>query len=120
MAALQLFGRKRDRETQRGERWLKERRIVFSFVDLDLKALAPGELDSIARATGGHQALVDTQGAEFKKGGWAHRSYDPREELLEHPGLVRTPVLRLGPRAVVGFDETAWKALAEQAGPGAK
>ena len=116
MAVLQLFGRKKDRQTQRGDRWLKERRIPFSFVDLDQKALAPGELDSIARAAGGHQALVDTQGSEYQKGGWAHRSFDPREELLDHPGLLFTPVLRLGPKAVVGFDEVAWKALAEAAG----
>lgn len=113
MATLQLFGRKKDRETQKGQRWLAERRIVFSFVDLDAKALAPGELDSIARAAGGPEALVDTQGAEYKKGGWAHRAYDPREELLDHPGLVRTPILRLGSKAVVGFDEVAWKALAQ-------
>lgn len=111
MAALQLFGRKKDRETQRGERWLKERRIVFSFVDLDQKTLSPGELDSIARSAGGHEALVDTEGAEYKKGGWAHRSFEPREELLEHPGLLRVPVLRQAPQAVVGFDEGAWKAL---------
>lgn len=112
MAALQLFGRKKDRETQRADRWLKERRVEFSFVDLDQKPLSPGELDSIARAAGGYEPLVDTEGAEYRKGGWAHRSFDPREELLEHPGLLRTPVLRLAPRAVVGFDEAAWKTLA--------
>lgn len=112
MAALQLFGRKKDRDTQKGQRWLAERRIAFSFVDLEVKALSPGELDSIARAAGGHAALVDTNGAEYKKGGWAHRAYDAKEELLDHPALVRTPILRLGPKAVVGFDEAAWKALA--------
>ena len=112
MAALQLFGRKKDRETQRAERWLKERRVEFSFVDLDLKALSPGELDSVARAAGGFEALLDEASAEYKKGGWAHRSFDAREELLAHPGLLKTPILRLAPQAVAGFDETAWKALA--------
>jgi arsenate reductase-like glutaredoxin family protein len=111
MAALQLFGRKKDRETQRADRWLKERRVEFSFVDLEQKSLSPGELDSIARAAGGHEALVDTQGAEYKNGGWAHRAFDPREELLAHPGLLRMPVLRLAPKAIVGFDEAGWKAL---------
>jgi len=111
MAALQLFGRKKDRETQKGQRWLAERRIAYSFVDLDIKALSPGELDSIARAAGGVANLVDTEGAEFKKGGWSHRAYEPREELMDHPGLLKTPILRQGPRAVVGFDEAAWKAL---------
>jgi len=112
MAVLQLFGRKKDRETQRGQRWLQERRIAFSFVDLELKALSPGELDSVARSAGGHPALIDRSGVEYQKGGWSHRSFDAREELLEHPGLLRVPILRMAPKAVVGFDEAAWKALA--------
>ena len=112
MAALQLFGRRKDRETQKGERWLKERRIPFHFVDL-AKALSPGELDGIARAVGGHEKLVAVTSAAYQAGGWAHRAFDAREELLEHPELVRAPILRAAPRAVVGFDETSWKALAE-------
>lgn len=112
MAALQLIGRKKDRETQRADRWLKERRIPFSFVDLDQKPLSPGELDSIARAAGGFEALMATDSAAYKAGGWAHRHFDPREELLAHPGLVQVPILRLAPQAVVGFDEAAWASLA--------
>jgi arsenate reductase-like glutaredoxin family protein len=111
MPVLQLFGRKKDRETQRAERWLKERRIEFSFVDLGVKTLSPGELDSIARAVGGHGVLVDTSSAEYKNGGWAHRAFDAREELLDHPSLVRVPILRQAPKAAAGFDEAAWKAL---------
>ena len=110
--ALQLFGRKKDRDTQKGQRWLKERRIAFSFVDLDEKPLSPGELDSIARAAGGHSAVVDIEGAAYRDGGWAHRAFDARDELLEHPELVRTPILRASPKAVVGFDETRWSELA--------
>ena len=113
MAALQLFGRRKDRETQKAERWLKERRIPFHFVDLDAKALSPGELDGIARAVGGCERLIDETSAAYKSGGWAHRTFDPREELLEHPALVRAPILRAAPRALVGFDESAWKTLTE-------
>ena len=112
MASLQLFGRKKDRETQRADRWLKERRIDYSFLDLDQKALSPGELDSIARAVGGHGALVDAGSPAYKNGGWAHRAFDAREELLAHPELTRVPILRASPKAAVGFDEAAWKLLA--------
>lgn len=113
MAGLQLFGRKKDRGSQRGQRWLQERRIAFAFIDLDSKPLSPGELDSISRAAGGPQALVDTESPQYKNEGWAHRAFEPREELLAHPGLVRSPILRRGTQAVVGFDERAWKVLAE-------
>jgi arsenate reductase-like glutaredoxin family protein len=109
MAALQLFGRKKNRETQKGERWLKEHRIDFHFIDLDQKPLSPGELDGIARTVGGHQALIDVDSNEYRNGGWAHRSFDVREELLAHPALVQVPILRAAPKAIVGFDEMAWK-----------
>ena len=111
MAALQLLGRRKDRETQRAERWLKERRIEFHFVEVSQKPLSPGELDSIARAAGGYQALIDNDSPEYRNGGWAHRNFDVREELLEHPGLVKVPILRQAPKAVVGYDEAAWKSL---------
>jgi arsenate reductase (glutaredoxin) len=111
MAALQLFGRKKDRETQRGERWLKERRVEFHFIDVELKIPSPGELDSIARAVGGHQALIDTASKEYQSGGWAHRAFDAREELLAHPDLLKVPILRAAPKATAGFDEKAWKLL---------
>lgn len=113
MAGLQLFGRKKSRETQRAERWLRERRIEFHFVDLDQKTLSPGELDSIARSVGSHLVLIDAESAEYKDGGWAHRSFDAREELLAHPALIKVPILRVAPKAVAGFDEAAWKHLAE-------
>jgi arsenate reductase-like glutaredoxin family protein len=112
MVGLQLFGRRKDRDTQKGERWLKERRIPFHFVDLEIKPLSPGELEGVARAVGGFEKLIDESSAAYRAGGWAYKTFDPREELLAHPALVKTPILRLSPKAVVGFDETAWKELA--------
>jgi arsenate reductase-like glutaredoxin family protein len=113
VAALQLYGRKKCRETQKGERWLKERRVEFHFIDLDVKAPGPAELDSMARANGGVEVLVDTTAALYKKKGYAYLEVDLRSELLEHPELIRTPILRKAPAAQLGFDEARWKALVE-------
>jgi len=111
-AALQLFGRKKCRETQKGERWLRERGVPFHFVDLDVKAPSPAELDAFARAAGGIEVLVDTKASLYQKKGYAYQDVDWREELLAHPELIRTPVLRRAPGAVLGFDETTWRTLA--------
>jgi len=108
-SALQLYGRKKCRETQKGQRWLKERGVEFHFTDLDTKALAPAELDSLARALGGVEALVDTQSALYKDMGYSYREVDLRTELLEHPKLLKTPLLRKAPSAVLGFNEIAWR-----------
>ena len=110
---LQLYGRKKCRETQKGERWLRERSIGFHLVDLDIKAPGPAELDAFAKAAGGLEALVDTQAALYKKKGYAYLDVVWRQELLAHPELIRTPLLRRAPRVVLGFDETVWRSLAE-------
>ncbi|MEI8095949.1 MAG: ArsC/Spx/MgsR family protein [Spirochaetales bacterium] len=109
--ALQLYGRKKCRETQKGQRWLQERRLAFHFLDLDVKAPGPAELDSLGRAVGGLEALLDTQSDYYRKHGYAHLEFDLRAELLEHPQLLRTPVLRRSPQAVLGFEPDSWSSL---------
>jgi arsenate reductase len=37
--------------------------------------------------------------------------YDLEEELLKDPLLLKTPILRDGKRAAVGFDPALWKAF---------
>jgi len=110
-SALQLYGRKKCRETQKGQRWLKERGLGFHFVDLDTKTLGSAELDSLARALGGIEALVDTQSAYYKNKGYSYLEVDLRTELLEHPELLKTPLLRKAPAAALGFEETTWRTL---------
>jgi len=46
---IQIFGTKKCKETQKAERYFKERRIPFHFRDLTEKGLAKGELDNISR-----------------------------------------------------------------------
>ena len=105
---LQVFGTKKCRETQKTERWLKERGIKYQFVDLADKGISPGELRSVAQALG-LEALVDAKGLRYEKRGMGHMVLDLEEELLADPLLLRTPILRDGPRAAVGFDPEAWK-----------
>ena len=84
--------------------------VATTAARLGARLLPPAGHDDIVVLP--HQTLVDLNSAEYKSGGWAHRSFQAREELLEHPGLVKVPILRAAPKAVVGFNEAAWKALA--------
>ncbi|MFW5801605.1 MAG: arsenate reductase family protein [Spirochaeta sp.] len=110
---MQIFGTKKCKETQKAERFLKERGISYQFVDLAQKAMSPRELDSVAAAVGGHQKLIDEDSKAFQKRGMAWMEYDPREELLEHPELLRTPIIRRRQQAAVGFDSDKILQLAE-------
>jgi arsenate reductase-like glutaredoxin family protein len=91
---IQLIGTKKSKQTQKVERYLKERRIAFQFVDLTERGLSAGELDRIARAAGGYDALIDTESKAYTKRGMQYMDFDAREELSEDPALLRIPIVR--------------------------
>ena len=107
---LQVFGTRKCPDTRKGERFLKERGIAYQLVDLADKGISKGELRAIAAALGA-DALMDAKGARFAEKGLGHMDFDPEEELLKDPLLLRTPILRDGRKAAVGFDPSAWKAF---------
>ena len=101
---VQLFVRKSDRECQKAERWLKERRKIFVRIDVGIKPPSAAELESAVRSfQGDWNALLDTTGNAWKKGGFSWKVFDPKTELLEHPELLKLPILRSSNRVVVGF-----------------
>ena len=102
---IQIFGRKKCKDSRSAERWLKERGVKFQFIDMDEKAPSPGELDAIAKALGGHDALLDKEGKLWKDRGLSWQEVEPRALLLEDPALCRSPLLRQGKDASAGFDK---------------
>jgi len=107
---LQLFGTRKCPETRKAERFLKERGLAYQFVDLAEKGISPGELRAVA-ASAGLAALIDAEGRRYRERGLAYMDFDPEEEIAKDPLLLRTPVLRDGRKAIVGFEAEAWKAL---------
>ncbi len=102
---IQIFGTKKCKETQKALRFFKERSLEVQFRDMDIKPPSPGELDDIA-SFAGFDALIDIEGQASKKRGLSFMDYDAREELLLHPELYKTPIIRFRKgSAVIGFDE---------------
>jgi arsenate reductase (glutaredoxin) len=115
---IQIFGQVKCTATRAAQRFFSERKLKVQFVDLRERALSPGELQAVSSAVGGALALWDGAGKRVRERGLQH--IEPSEErlsalLLEDPLLLRTPIVRLGPKAVVGKDEAGWKALATEA-----
>jgi arsenate reductase-like glutaredoxin family protein len=111
---IQIFGSRKCRDTQKALRFFKDRGIGVQFRDILEKAPSPGELDDVARAVGGYDILVDKAGKKAQDRGLAFMEYDAREEILQDPLLLRTPVVRAGKgSAAVGADEAAWLSFAE-------
>ena len=56
---IQIFGTKKSFDTKKAQRYFKERRVKFQFIDLKEKGMSKGELESVARAFGGIAAGID-------------------------------------------------------------
>jgi len=111
---IQVFGTKKCRDTQKALRFFKERGVQAQFRDIMEKAPSQGELDDVAKAVGGYDALVNKAGDRAGKRGLAFMVYDTREEILQDPLLLKTPIVRAGRgSASVGLDEKAWKGFAD-------
>ena len=109
---IQIIGTKKCRETQKTERYFKERKIAYHFVDLNQRTLSAGELQSVVRAIGADE-LIDSSSKIYRKKGMQFMDFDPVEELIEHPLLMKTPVVRSGHRAVLGYEPELWKNILE-------
>lgn len=106
---IQIFGRRDCADTRKAERWFKERRIAFQFIDLKEKGFSPRELESVARPIG-MDNLLDRESKRFKEKGLAFMSpARVPKVLLEDPLLARTPVVRNGSEATLGYRPEVWQ-----------
>jgi len=108
---IQIIGKKKCQDTRKAERFFKERGYKFHKVDLSEKPLSKGELRSILSRVSTDD-LVNTDAPLYKKK-FAYMDFDPEEELLEHPELIRTPVIRSEGRVSVGYTPEIWKTWLE-------
>lgn len=108
---VQIFGVKKCADTRKAERFFKERGIRFQFVDLDEKGLSKGELRSVAVKVPLDQ-LIDRSSPRFTAKGLSHAWFDANKIeslLLEDSRLIRTPIVRNGKDATVGYCPEVWK-----------
>lgn len=109
---LQVFGTRKCPVTRKAERFFRDRAIDYQFIDLAEKGPSAGELAAIAAAVG-RDALIDLEGLRAKKRGLAYMEFDPEEEILADPLLLRTPVVRDGKKAAIGDAAEAWAGFLE-------
>jgi len=106
---IQIFGVKKCFDTKKAERYFKERKIKYQFVDLTMFGLSKGELQSVKAALGLNN-LVNKTANNYKTLNMDHIiSESGKEEmLLNNPSLYKTPIVRNGKQATVGYVPVVW------------
>lgn len=108
---IQLFGKKKCFDTKKAERWFKERRIKFQSVDLLRFGLSGGEFDSVLRAVGGIDRLIDWEqkAPEIDLMRYMDDKTAKEDKVFDNPKLMKTPVVRNGKQATVGYCPEIWE-----------
>ncbi|MEQ8154965.1 MAG: arsenate reductase family protein [Clostridiaceae bacterium] len=106
---IQIFGIKKSFDTQKAERYFKERKIPYQFIDLNQKDISKRELQSI-KASVPLNELINEKSKEYKNLNLDKiRTENVREELLlKNPKLYNTPIVRNGKISTVGFKPDIW------------
>ena len=105
---IQIFGKSKCFDTKKAERWFKERRIKFQSIDLVKVGISPGELKSVLNAVG-LEALIDPRHPDAALLHYLAYDADKAEKLLEDPRLLKTPIVRHGRQATVGYHPEVWQ-----------
>ena len=105
---IQIFGKAKCFDTKKAERWFKERRIKYQFVDILRFGMSRGELNSVKNAVG-LEALIDEKDQDYPLLQYLASSEAKLDKLYEDPYLIKTPVVRNGKQATVGYCPEIWK-----------
>ena len=108
---IQIFGTKKCFDTRKAERYFKERRVKYQLIDLREKGMSRGELQSVAQAVKGLDNLLDPGPKDTQT--LALVKYlvdaDKLDKVFENQQLIKTPVVRNGKQATVGYQPDVWK-----------
>ena len=109
---IQIFGTLKSFDTKKAQRYFKERGIKFQFVDLAKFGMSRGEYNSVKAAL---KCKVDDLVDEKSKGfddsfiKYLATEQAKEEKLLENQELFKTPIVRNGKKATLGYKPEIWK-----------
>lgn len=109
--SIQIFGTNKCFDTKKAVRSFKEHGIKYQFIDMKEKGMSKGGYVSIKQAVGGIENLLDENCKD--KDTLALIKYisdgDKDGQILENQRIIKTPVVRNGRQATVGYQPKVWK-----------
>ena len=107
---IQIFGKSKCFDTKKAERYFKERRIKYQYIDLVRYGLSPKEFDAVLRAVGGVDNLIDWEkkSQEITLMRYMDDARAKEDKIFDDPNLMRSPIVRNGKQATVGYCPEIW------------
>lgn len=108
---IQIYGKAKCFDTKKAERYFKERRIKYQFVDLVKFGMSKGEFNNILKAVGGFDELLDKSSKAYENSfiEYLATKEAKEEKLLENQSAFKTPIVRNGKQVTVGYKPEIWK-----------
>ncbi len=107
---IQIFGTSKSFNTKKAERYFKERRIKFQSIDVVKYGMSGGEFDSVLRAVGGIDELIDWElkHPDIDLMRYMDDARAKKDKVFDNPKLMKLPVVRNGRKATVGYCPEVW------------
>ena len=106
---IQIFGTKKCFDTKKAERYFKERGIKYQFIDMKEKGMSKGEFNSVKQAVGGLDNMIDQSHKDKDLLALIKYIVDKEEKVLENQQVIKTPIVRNGKMATIGYTPDIWK-----------
>ncbi len=112
---IQIYVSKKNFDSQKAERFFKERKIPYQLMDLKKHKLGLRELELFAKQLGIDQ-LVDYEDKRVKEHPVGHTNIPSviLETLQEKPVFLRSPIVRNGNKVTLGEAPQVWKKWIEE------
>ena len=112
---IQMYVSKKNFDVQKAERFFKERRITVQVMDLKKHKLDEREVQVMAKA-GGLQNIIDREDKKVKEHPACYYNQDSllMAAILETPWLLKSPIVRNGSKATVGYQPDMWEEWVKQ------
>lgn len=104
---IQIFGKSKCFDSKKAERYFKERRIRYQYIDIIKYGMSRGELKSVCGALGIDE-IANPEDQDYPLFQYLASDEAKLEKLYEIPELIRTPVVRNGKKATVGYCPEVW------------
>lgn len=107
---IQIFGKNKCFDTKKAERYFKERRIKYQYIDLNRYGFSGKEFDSVLHGVGGIDELIDweSKAPDITLMRYMDDKRAKEDKVYDDPTLVKTPVVRNGKQVTVGYKPEIW------------